>query len=673
MEEVGPQKESKKTQDSDLSLEPSQRLETEQLIAERYRVISLIGQGGMGCVYLVEQIFLHKEFALKTLNPGNLSPMNWRRFQKEAQATSALDHPNLIRVHDFGMLEGGQPFFVMDYFEGETLANKLERGGAISLKEALPIFIQSALALAHAHSLGVIHRDMKPSNIMIAQCQDGGFDVRVVDFGIAKLLNIGNEDSLALTRTGEIFGTPYYMSPEQCLGASVDHRADIYSLGCLMFQVLSGMPPYIGDSALAIMMQHQSERPPNLKEASLGKTFPDAIDRVIRKMVEKNPSARYQSLLEVVSDLELIQTGQEIVLPERVENKTTQTKTAFGLIAMVTTIVVCVAAGFFIGRLSAPEKKVFQSTPASKAPISEIKLPTAATYSGAYFSTSDSLQTRLFHFPESTEQTLGVLHFPPGVQCFEAGTLIDQHQVIQASGDLQVKNFQPFELEISEYLCQNPRLFARFRSDELSTLSIRDGHILGFSDNTWRYCSNLKMLTTINLPDTRTITNASIEFFDRLPKLSILRVDNTEITGTGLAEMHQLKKLRVLHAEGLKRPEAILKALEGSTAITNLALRVSDLSVQSMCTLPNLRNVNLCFSQALSDVGLRQLTCLKNLRKLTLYDCPQITLQSLKSFSNLSELVVVVRPDHCFASLENQRQLRKALPKTKISFVGEKG
>ncbi|CAN5403360.1 hypothetical protein BH10CYA1_BH10CYA1_00710 [soil metagenome] len=123
----------------------------------------------------------------------------------------------------------------------------------------------------------------------------------------------GDHETLALTRTGEVFGTPYYISPEQCLGTAIDHRADIYSLGCVLFQVLTGMPPFIGETALSIMMQHQSAGPTSLKEASLGKVFPEAVDRVIRKMIQKKPDDRYQNLLEVAGDLDLIKLGQRVV------------------------------------------------------------------------------------------------------------------------------------------------------------------------------------------------------------------------------------------------------------------------------------------------------------------------------------------------------------------------
>ncbi len=334
-----------------VELAPSYQLTPGQIIGDRYEVKSIIGQGGMGCVYLVEQIFLHKVFALKTLHPGHMSDLAWRRFQKEAQATSAFDHAGLIKVHDFGMIGELQPFFVMDFFDGETLSSRIERSGALSLSEALAIFIPVCAALAHAHKQGVVHRDIKPSNILIAKVNDE-YQIKIVDFGIAKLTSASDSETLALTRTGEVFGTPYYMSPEQCLGTSIDHRADIYSLGCVLFQALTGMPPFIGDTALSIMMQHQSATPVSLKEASLGKTFPEAADSVLRKMLQKNPGQRYQNLAEVANDLESIKRGQKVSYERSLPSGKKSRFPVHTILACLASLGLLIVA-FVIGRSSA--------------------------------------------------------------------------------------------------------------------------------------------------------------------------------------------------------------------------------------------------------------------------------------------------------------------------------
>ena len=250
-----------------------------ELVGEgRYKVLAFIGRGAVGSVYKVEQVLLKKSFALKTLGPSAASDNMIRRFQKEAQAAGRLDHPNLVRAVDFGLLDGSRPFIVMDFVEGKTLGQYLKQRGTLSLKEALSIFIPVCQAMDYAHSQGVIHRDITPNNIVLVTEGATGFKPRVIDFGIAKL---AVDDQTALTQAGEVFGTPLYMSPEQCAGTKIDHRSDLYALGCVLFEVLTGGPPFRAESALATMMQHREDRPPTLKEASLGGQFPEALERVV--------------------------------------------------------------------------------------------------------------------------------------------------------------------------------------------------------------------------------------------------------------------------------------------------------------------------------------------------------------------------------------------------------
>lgn len=275
------------------------------IVGGRYRILARCGQGGMGVVYRVEQIFVGKQLALKTICARNLSDASLRRFQVEARAAFAVQHPNVIAVHDFGTLEDGTPFMAMDYIEGKTLAQMIRENGSLTIPQALSIFVPVCFGLSAAHDLGIVHRDLKPSNIMIVNESRPGQDgsVKILDFGIAKLIQSEAGQIQELTRTGEIFGSPLYMSPEQCQGGRVDHRSDIYSLGCVFFEALAGISPFVGDTALATMMQHLSNDVPGLKESSLGKDFPASLERIVLKMLAKSPDQRYQNLSGVIIDL----------------------------------------------------------------------------------------------------------------------------------------------------------------------------------------------------------------------------------------------------------------------------------------------------------------------------------------------------------------------------------
>ena len=277
-----------------------------QILEGKYKIVSLLGKGGMGSVYRVHQLFLNKELAIKILDSQGISDdVKMRRFQLEAKAAYSLSHPNLVKVHDFGLLNNGQPYLVMDLVEGVTLADYIKEHGPLAPDQAKLLLAQVCLGLSYAHQQSVIHRDIKPSNIMLVNDLPLGAaaSVKIVDFGIAKLISEEGGEIQALTRTGELFGSPLYMSPEQCSGHAVDHRSDIYSLGCVLFEALTGTPPHVGPNPLRTMMLHQTELAPLLKEASLGKEFPQILEQIVRKMLHKSPFERYQNLGLVALDL----------------------------------------------------------------------------------------------------------------------------------------------------------------------------------------------------------------------------------------------------------------------------------------------------------------------------------------------------------------------------------
>ncbi|HEY9679340.1 MAG TPA: serine/threonine-protein kinase [Drouetiella sp.] len=279
----------------------------DSIIAGKYRIISVLGRGGMGVVYRVEQAFVGKHLALKTIKKSEISPSTLKRFEAEAKATFSVSHPSIIAVKDYGLIDNQIPFMAMELLEGETLSDFLKHR-TLSVPEAVDIFVQVCFGLAHAHDNGVIHRDIKPSNLMLTNkfSWDTEGSVKIMDFGIAKLTQHDGGEIQALTRTGEIFGSPYYMSPEQCSGEKIDNRTDVYSLGCVLFESLTGRAPFAGDTALNTMMMHQNDPVPTLKEASGGKEFPEAIESVVKKMLSKHPGNRYPNLGETAHDLAAI-------------------------------------------------------------------------------------------------------------------------------------------------------------------------------------------------------------------------------------------------------------------------------------------------------------------------------------------------------------------------------
>ena len=281
------------------------------IVAEKYEIQEVLGGGGMGVVYKAKHLLMHRTVALKMLLPETVSnEYALARFQKEAQAASSLNHPNILTIFDFGLSDKRQPYLVMDYLKGQTLADILETEGYLHLQRALSVFIQIASALAHAHQNGVVHRDLKPANIMLVEYEGQGDFVKIVDFGIAKTLHGGGgegvERSVELTQTGQVFGSPLYMSPEQCRGTHLDARADIYSIGCVMYRSTTGKSPFVGQDALELMFKHVNSTAPKFADCCPELKLPQNFEDVVMKCLEKDVDSRYQTMLELRHDLERV-------------------------------------------------------------------------------------------------------------------------------------------------------------------------------------------------------------------------------------------------------------------------------------------------------------------------------------------------------------------------------
>ncbi|MDQ5938096.1 MAG: Non-specific serine/threonine protein kinase, partial [Cyanobacteriota bacterium erpe_2018_sw_21hr_WHONDRS-SW48-000092_B_bin.40] len=280
----------------------------------KYELLSVIGAGGMGVIYLARQIFLDRLVAIKMLKSNLASAKARMRFHQEGKAASALHHPVIVAINDFGIDELDRPYMVMEHVEGVTLSEVIKERITLNIAEAMPIFLELLDGLAVAHSKGIVHRDIKPGNIMLTMGDDGVVHVKLLDFGIAKLLDDDDNTMQSLTKTGEALGTPLYMSPEQIQSHKIDYRSDLYSLGCVMYSCLTGAPPFVGEHKFQTMDLHLTEKPASLKEASLGLDFPEELERVIMRLLEKAPGDRYQSadavrkiLIGISSQLGLLQ------------------------------------------------------------------------------------------------------------------------------------------------------------------------------------------------------------------------------------------------------------------------------------------------------------------------------------------------------------------------------
>ncbi|KUI21509.1 serine/threonine protein kinase [Mycobacterium sp. GA-1285] len=283
---------------------------TPQHLSDRYELGEILGFGGMSEVHLARDVRLHRDVAIKVLRADLArDPSFYLRFRREAQNAAALNHPAIVAVYDTGEAEtpqGPLPYIVMEYVDGVTLRDIVHNDGPMEPRRAIEVIADACQALNFSHQHGIIHRDVKPANIMISKTGA----VKVMDFGIARAL----ADANSVTQTAAVIGTAQYLSPEQARGEKVDARSDVYSLGCVLYEILSGEPPFVGDSPVAVAYQHVREDPvpPSQRNPAIG----PELDAVVLKSLAKNPDNRYQTAAEMRADLVRVHSGEQPEAPK---------------------------------------------------------------------------------------------------------------------------------------------------------------------------------------------------------------------------------------------------------------------------------------------------------------------------------------------------------------------
>lgn len=298
------------------------------LLAGRYLLQEEVGSGGMGRVFKAYDQKQDTTCAVKVMhNHLKEDKISRKRFEREAELAISLSHNNIVAVSDFGLTDSNEPYIVMEYLVGESLAEIIQRQGFLPVEQFSSIFLEVCRGLSYAHTANVVHRDMKPSNIM----QTNSGQIKIVDFGIAKacartgeicptsasalknLLTVKEIDKETeyllqeLTQPGEIFGSPLYMSPEQCYGEEADCRSEVYALGCMMYEALTGQAPLRGRNAMETMLKRVHDQPPSLSEGKGERQFPQALENLISRCLERDPDKRFQTARALYETLEQIQ------------------------------------------------------------------------------------------------------------------------------------------------------------------------------------------------------------------------------------------------------------------------------------------------------------------------------------------------------------------------------
>lgn len=378
------------------------------VLAGNYEILEVLGQGGMGVVYRGKHSLMERVVAIKMLLSQLISDTNSvKRFQQESKAAARLKHPHIIDVYDFGISPAGQPYIVMEFLEGTPLSDLIKKEGQLGVERSIKVIAQACDALDHAHKQGVVHRDLKPSNIVLTQYDEEKDYVKVVDFGVAKLIEVGNNnEGQRLTQAGEVCGSPVYMSPEQCMGQDLDARSDIYSMGIVLYETLTGKLPILGKTMVDTMSKHISEAPVPFNEARPDLYIPERLEWVVLKAMAKDPALRHQTMEEFKLDLDLAipRPGKSTVLRTQEQKSPMDTIANFVKEVPIWTwaaaVALMVAAGGIIvhavtkpatspaavqvpSHQQANPAPVAPKSPASHSASSTATNPAAATKSGA--------------------------------------------------------------------------------------------------------------------------------------------------------------------------------------------------------------------------------------------------------------------------------------------------
>lgn len=312
-------------------------------VVGQYQVVSSIGEGGMSRVFKARDLLLNKTCAIKFIHPSLVhDARSFQRFRQEAQAAISLSHPNICSVKNFYADDATMPFLVMDFMDGRSLERLLDEE-SMTMQRGIDLAVHVCRGLDHAHEKGVIHRDIKPANIIV-ELEKSGLEVaKIVDFGIAKIAR-DDDEGTNLTRTGDVFGTPNYMSPEQSLGRKVDHRTDIYAVGCVLYELVSGKPPFNSDSTLEVLMMHVNDPVPPIAST----TVPVTLKEVIYRCLAKDPDKRYQKIRQLEEDLLAVREWKEppnLSLAEPAKS----TPFPWGVLLKTTPIIVALGAALYWG------------------------------------------------------------------------------------------------------------------------------------------------------------------------------------------------------------------------------------------------------------------------------------------------------------------------------------
>lgn len=585
--------------------------EVQATLGLRYGNIRKIGAGGMATVFSAYDAVLERSVAVKLVSDARSSANELAvRFQQEARLASRLNHPNIVKVMDFGIAETGILYLIMDLVEGHSLAQVLKESGRMPFETALPIFIQICNALGHAHDNNVIHRDLKPSNIMLTE-GDTKQEVRIVDFGLAKVAS----DDHKITRTGQTVGTPLYASPEQVQSHSVDARADIYSFGCVMMEVLTGNPPFRGTIAIETYEMHINRPPPKLGERGFEHEHSDQIERIVATCLQKDRDDRYSTFRQLRSDLiQLLPEDSRAAAYEESEKYAKNKFTAQSFVKQyrfpIAAVVVLICAGGIVW---------------ANAVRQHAHVPTP------------SLPARFNEPGYTQEQWKFVSHESGGITTW---TNIDCRMSDVHFKQLSGKDVRSVRLYAMRL---NGSGLKYLRNEPLERLSVAESKIV---DENLHYIGDFKGLRRLDISYTW-ISDKGVESITPLPKLEELKVAGcTKLTSRSMeAILHFAPNVSTLDISYTPVGKAGYELLPRFKNLTHIDVSLSDLTdetFQPILQLCNLEGLAISNNKLLTDTTLKKVQGLKRLKLLKIDDCSGFSKSAIADFEKAMPGVTVI-------------------------------
>ncbi len=632
---------------------------TGDIVDNSYRLLSLLGTGGMGVVFHCQHLILGKEYALKLLAADKLSAESWSRFQSEAKALARLHHPGVVGIHNMGIDAQECPYYVMDLLEGQSLSQIVKDNRRLPVTRTLPIFIQLADALDSAHQQGIIHRDIKPSNVMVLQ-EKNSDKVKLVDFGIARLSNrgVGNAfDSQNKTAAGTVFGTPYYMSPEQSLGKPVDHRSDIYSLGCALFEALTGLPPFCGGNAFETILMHQTNEAPSLNSVYPQGKFSSSLETAVAKMLKKDVAERYQSMKQVAHDLSRIQEGKSIGFEKSgnrndaepkfsdeedhrsasLGTKKAKSKPSAKTLAAIAAAVLLISLGAISICLAA--KGIFTKAADSnnEGEVASAKDSKEDSAGGDF--QLENLKEHLKKNETLCKKSVTAAGQPVRQFIFPSNDFLGyikcgNHPPQKATKTIEVPNNEKVYLYLQCVCTPFPKICDRFGKDNVAGLEIvtfNPPQVIE-SLKSWTSLEHLSFsnsLERVKGIDCSTLATEDIPLLEQLTQLKSLGLAGEinigkpdhghELTGASITKLRLLTKLKALQLQEIKDIQPMLEEISKH---------------------PNLKDITLV-GLDISDADIETLVKARNIETLRLYQCPGVTSAAVSTFIQMPGLKVL--------------------------------